>query len=188
MEARNASFQPFLQIERPNGSHGSFLTGSLHIARFLCHRFSTYRLVPTFQIKKNQKNTGIWRLLPWVCFGPRDTHKRSESDVPFVWVAVTDLKSSKRREEHVSQLIQKAREAQLKLSVSRFSINQIGSNSLGGTLANGLNPTATLGCGTWSNNSLSENLWFHHLVNISRIAYEIKDAPKLTDEEIWSLT
>jgi succinate-semialdehyde dehydrogenase len=74
-----------------------------------------------------------------------------------------------------------------KIRVSRFSVNQIGSNSLGGTLTNGLNPTGTLGCGTWGNNSLSENLWFHHLINISRIAYEIKDAPaaKLTDEEIW---
>ena len=78
--------------------------------------------------------------------------------------------------------------AALKLPVSRFSVNQIGSNSLGGTLANGLNPTATLGCGTWGNNSLSENLWFHHLINISRIAYEIKNAPALTDEAIWSLT
>jgi succinate-semialdehyde dehydrogenase len=76
-----------------------------------------------------------------------------------------------------------------RIRVSRFSVNQIGSNSLGGTLTNGLNPTATLGCGTWGNNSLSENLWFHHLINISRIAYEIKDAPAatLTDEQIWSL-
>ena len=84
-------------------------------------------------------------------------------------------------EEHIEY-------AALKIPVSRFSVNQIGSNSLGGTLANGLAPTATLGCGTWGNNSVSENLWFHHLINISRIAYEIKDAPKLTDEEIWSLS
>ncbi|MDR0423932.1 MAG: aldehyde dehydrogenase family protein, partial [Clostridiales Family XIII bacterium] len=39
--------------------------------------------------------------------------------------------------------------AATRIKVSRFSINQIGSNSLGGTLTNGLNPTATLGCGTW---------------------------------------
>ncbi|MDR3225326.1 MAG: aldehyde dehydrogenase family protein [Clostridiales Family XIII bacterium] len=73
------------------------------------------------------------------------------------------------------------------IRVSRFVVNQIGSNSLGGTLANGLNPTGTLGCGSWGNNSISENLWFHHLINISRIAYEIPNAPglKLTDEEIW---
>jgi len=73
------------------------------------------------------------------------------------------------------------------IRVSRFVVNQIGSNSLGGTLANGLNPTGTLGCGSWGHNSISENLWFHHLINISRIAYEIPDAPglKLTDDEIW---
>ncbi|MDR0519222.1 MAG: aldehyde dehydrogenase family protein [Clostridiales Family XIII bacterium] len=83
--------------------------------------------------------------------------------------------------EHVEQ-------AAIKIKVSRFSVNQIGSNSLGGTLANGLNPTGTLGCGTWGNNSLSENLWFTHLINISRIAYEIPDAPglKLSDDELWA--
>lgn len=80
---------------------------------------------------------------------------------------------------------EKIEAAALDLPVSRFSINQQGSSSLGGTLTNGLNPTATLGCGSWGNNSISENLWWHHLVNISRIAYVIpgKEAP--TDEEIW---
>jgi succinate-semialdehyde dehydrogenase len=72
-----------------------------------------------------------------------------------------------------------------RIKVSRFSVNQIGSNSLGGTLTNGLNPTATLGCGSWGNNSLSENLWFHHLINVSRIAYEKKNVAMPTDEEIW---
>jgi succinate-semialdehyde dehydrogenase len=78
--------------------------------------------------------------------------------------------------------------AATQIRVSRFVVNQIGSNSLGGTLANGLNPTGTLGCGSWGGNSLSENLWYTHLINISRIAYEIPDAPglKLTDDEIWA--
>ena len=71
------------------------------------------------------------------------------------------------------------------ICVSRFSINQIGSSSLGGSFTNGLNPTSTLGCGSWGNNSLSENLWFTHLINVSRIAYEVpKHVP--TDEEIWA--
>jgi succinate-semialdehyde dehydrogenase len=76
-----------------------------------------------------------------------------------------------------------------RIRASRFVVNQAAASSLGGTLTNGLHPTTTLGCGTWGNNSLSENLWFRHLVNISRIAYEIKDAPAatLSDEEIWSL-
>jgi succinate-semialdehyde dehydrogenase len=73
-----------------------------------------------------------------------------------------------------------------RIPVSRFVVNQIGSNGLGGAFYNGLNPTATLGCGSWGNNSLSENLWYHHLINISRIAYLIPDAKIPTDEEIWS--
>ncbi|MCD8140023.1 MAG: aldehyde dehydrogenase family protein [Planctomycetaceae bacterium] len=73
-----------------------------------------------------------------------------------------------------------------RLPVSRFSINQTGSNSLGGSFANGLNPTLTLGCGSWGNNSLSENLWYTHLVNISRIAYEKKHVVVPSDEEVWA--
>jgi len=71
------------------------------------------------------------------------------------------------------------------ISVSRFSICQQGSGSLGGTLQNGLNPTGTLGCGSWGGNSLSENLWWNHLVNISRIAYEVKGRAIPSDDEIW---
>ena len=72
------------------------------------------------------------------------------------------------------------------LPVSRFAVNQIGSSGLGGAFTNGLNPTATLGCGSWGNNSISENLWFNHLINISRIAYEIPGRCVPTDEEIWN--
>ena len=76
--------------------------------------------------------------------------------------------------------------AALRLPVSRVGVNMVGSSGLGGGFDSGLNPTATLGCGTWGNNSLSENLWWHHLVNISRIAYQIPDVQIPTDEEIWS--
>jgi succinate-semialdehyde dehydrogenase len=72
------------------------------------------------------------------------------------------------------------------ISVSRFAVNQIGSSALGGAFYNSLNPTATLGCGSWGNNSISENLWYHHLINITRIAYEIPGAKIPSDEEIWS--
>ena len=72
------------------------------------------------------------------------------------------------------------------LPVSRVGVNMIGSSGLGGGLDNGLNPTATLGCGTWGNNSISENLWWHNLVNIARIAYRLPDRPIPTDEEIWA--
>lgn len=72
------------------------------------------------------------------------------------------------------------------LPVSRVGVNMIGSSGLGGGLDNGLNPTATLGCGSWGNNSISENLWWHNLVNISRLAYTMPDAEMPTDEEIWN--
>lgn len=70
------------------------------------------------------------------------------------------------------------------LPVSRIGVNMIGSSGLGGTFDNGLNPTATLGCGSWGNNSISENLWWKHLVNIARIAYVLPDE-RPTDEEVW---
>lgn len=72
------------------------------------------------------------------------------------------------------------------LPVSRIGVNMIGSSGLGGGFDNGLNPTATLGCGTWGNNSISENLWWHHLVNIARIAYVMPGKHIPTDEEIWA--
>lgn len=72
------------------------------------------------------------------------------------------------------------------LPVSRFGVNQIGSSGLGGSFLNGLNPTATLGCGSWGNNSISENLWFNHLINVSKIAYEVPSKKIPTDDEIWN--
>lgn len=71
------------------------------------------------------------------------------------------------------------------LPVSRIGVNMIGSSGLGGSFDNGLNPTATLGCGSWGNNSISENLWWHHLVNIARIAVANPNAVIPADDEIW---
>jgi len=78
----------------------------------------------------------------------------------------------------------KVEQAALALPVCRITVNQQASASLGGTLRNALNATATLGCGSWGNNSISENLWWHHLVNFSRVAYEIPGGVP-TDAEIW---
>ncbi len=71
------------------------------------------------------------------------------------------------------------------IPVSRFLVNGIGSSGLGGAYTNGLAPTGTLGCGSWGNNSLSENLNYRHLINISRIAYTNPNAHIPTPEEIW---
>lgn len=71
------------------------------------------------------------------------------------------------------------------LPVSRFLVNQICATTNGGSLTNSLNATTTLGCGSWGNNSLSENLSWRHLFNVSRIAWERPGATVPTDEEIW---
>ncbi len=73
------------------------------------------------------------------------------------------------------------------LCVSRFVVNQTCATSAGGSFFNGLAPTNTLGCGSWGNNSISENLDYKHLINISRIAYYMKDNHVPTDEELWGL-
>lgn len=71
------------------------------------------------------------------------------------------------------------------LPVSRIVVNQICSTMNGGAFVNGLNPTTTLGCGSWGNNSISENLSWKHLINVSRIAYVIPGKTQPSDDEIW---
>lgn len=71
------------------------------------------------------------------------------------------------------------------LSVSRFVVNQVCAIAGAGSYNNNLAPTNTLGCGSWGNNSISENLDYKHLMNVSRIAYFIEDAHIPTDEEVW---
>ena len=46
-------------------------------------------------------------------------------------------------------------------------------------------PTDTLGCGSWGNNSISENLDYKHLINVSRIAYTNKDEHISKSVEVW---
>ncbi|MGH1664394.1 aldehyde dehydrogenase family protein [Enterococcus avium] len=58
------------------------------------------------------------------------------------------------------------------LPVSRLVVNQPTIDA-GGSPANGLNPTVSLGCGSWGNNIISENLTYTHLINISRITVPI---------------
>lgn len=75
--------------------------------------------------------------------------------------------------------------AGLNLTVSRLVVNQPSSTTAGGSIFNGFAPTTTLGCGTWGNNSISENLTYKHLINISRIGYFRNEVKALSDEEIW---
>lgn len=72
------------------------------------------------------------------------------------------------------------------LPISRLVVNQTSSTGAGGSFNNGFNPSTTLGCGSWGNNSISENFTYYHLINISRIGYFNKDAVVPTAEEIWA--
>ena len=72
------------------------------------------------------------------------------------------------------------------VNVSRYAVNQVGGTALGGAMDNGLNPTTTLGCGTWGNNIISENLWYTHVMNVSRISYRVPEIYIPTDKKIWA--
>jgi succinate-semialdehyde dehydrogenase len=78
------------------------------------------------------------------------------------------------------------RSAGEQLPVSRVVVNQVCSTSGGGSFFNGLAPTTTLGCGSWGNNSISENLDYKHLINVSRIALVKQGVTAPTDEQIWA--
>ena len=77
--------------------------------------------------------------------------------------------------------------AGLNLTVSRLVVNQPSSTTAGGAITNGFAPTTTLGCGTWGNNSISENLTYKHLINISRIGYHLADKKIPSDSDIWAV-
>ena len=74
----------------------------------------------------------------------------------------------------------------IELPISRLVINQASSLTAGGSFTNGFAPTTTLGCGSWGGNSISENLDYKHLMNVSRIGKIIPDKAVPTDEEIWA--
>jgi succinate-semialdehyde dehydrogenase len=78
------------------------------------------------------------------------------------------------------------RSAGTELPVSRLVVNQACALTAGGSLTNGFAPTTTLGCGSWGGNSISENLDYKHLMNVSRIGKVIAGKKVPTDEEIWA--
>jgi succinate-semialdehyde dehydrogenase len=82
-------------------------------------------------------------------------------------------------EEHIKS-------AGVELPISRLVVNQPSSLTAGGSLTNGFAPTTTLGCGSWGGNSISENLDYKHLMNVSRIGKVITGKKVPTDEEIWA--
>lgn len=57
------------------------------------------------------------------------------------------------------------------LPVSRLLVNQPAGAASGGNFINGLHPTMSLGCGSWGNNSISDNLTYRHMMNTTKLAY-----------------
>jgi succinate-semialdehyde dehydrogenase len=82
-------------------------------------------------------------------------------------------------EEHIRRM-------GMELPISRLVVNQASALTAGGSLTNGFAPTTTLGCGSWGGNSISENLDFKHLMNITRIGKVITHRRAPTDAEIWA--
>ena len=68
--------------------------------------------------------------------------------------------------------------------VGRLVVNQPGTAATGGTLTNGIESTSSIGCGSWGNNSISHNLTYRDLLNISIVASEL-DTPVPTPEDIY---
>lgn len=65
-----------------------------------------------------------------------------------------------------------------RLPVARLLIEQQNAWSSGNTDFNGLAPGLSIGCGTWGNNSVSENIEYRHLLNLTKISYRLWDAKR----------
>ncbi|MBQ3379051.1 MAG: aldehyde dehydrogenase family protein [Clostridia bacterium] len=73
-----------------------------------------------------------------------------------------------------------------RIPVCRMVVNQ--PNVAGsGRQQNGLMPTSSLGCGSWGNNSISENLTYYHFMNTTRVAYPLKGVHSPSHDEIWQM-
>lgn len=75
--------------------------------------------------------------------------------------------------------------AAIQCSVSRVIVNQPAGTTGGGSPMNGFTPTTTLGCGSWGNNSFSDNFNYKHLMNITRVGYPYEESYLPDPEMAW---
>ena len=75
--------------------------------------------------------------------------------------------------------------AAIQCSVSRVIVNQPAGTTGGGSPTNGFTATTTLGCGSWGNNSFSDNFNFTHLLNITRVGYPFEESYLPDVELAW---
>lgn len=71
------------------------------------------------------------------------------------------------------------------LPVCRVLVNMRNGGASGISFSNGLEPTNSIGCGSWGGNSISENLTYRHLINLTKVAYPIPSPHIPTPEEVW---
>jgi sulfoacetaldehyde dehydrogenase len=67
---------------------------------------------------------------------------------------------------------------------SRIMVRQGMASGNGGTFANGMPSTVTLGCGTWGGNITTENIHWRHFINVTWLS-EPLEPKRPSDEEIF---
>jgi succinate-semialdehyde dehydrogenase len=72
------------------------------------------------------------------------------------------------------------------IPVVRLAVNNSNVVASGCTPFIGYNPTVSLGCGFWGNNSLSDNLTFESLRNITQVAMPIENVTDYDPEKVWA--
>ena len=70
--------------------------------------------------------------------------------------------------------------------MGRMVVNQKGGAGSGSSGTNALPPTMSLGCGSWGNNSISENLTYRHLMNTTKLAFPLEAVCRPSYDEIWA--
>lgn len=72
----------------------------------------------------------------------------------------------------------------LTMRSSRIMVRQGMASGNGGTFANGMPSTVTLGCGTWGGNITTENIHWRHFINVTWLSLPLPQS-RPTDDEIF---
>ena len=84
--------------------------------------------------------------------------------------------------------VERALQLGLTLPVCRVIVNQAHCFATGGSFDNALPFSLSMGCGTWGGNSISDNLNYHHFLNIARVVHPLaSDRARVpTDDEFFA--
>lgn len=81
--------------------------------------------------------------------------------------------------------MERARELAADLDVARVLVNLAHTFGNGGGFDSGLGFTLSMGCGSWQKNSISENLSYRHMLNITHLVTRIPE-DKPSEEELFA--